>query len=859
MSNNGTNTDFALVRYNTNGSLDTTFNTNGKVTTAVGSGIDAGYSVTIQSDGKILVAGYSSNGTNNDFALVRYNSDGSLDTIFDTDGKVITAVGSSDDFGRNVTVQSDGKILIAGISTNGNQDFALVRYNTNGSLDTTFDTDGIVTTAAGAGYDDGYSVTVQSDGKILVAGVSYNGTSNDFALVRYNTDGSLDTTFDTDGIVTTVVGTNAQGRSVTVQSDGKILVAGLSNNGTNTDFALVRYNTNGSLDTTFDTDGIVTTAAGAGYDDGYSVTVQSDGKILVAGLSNNGTNDDFALVRYNSNGSLDAAFNTANTFLNNIASYTENGTAVVLNSTVQISDAELTTTNYNGATLTLTRNGSANAQDIFTASVGSIGTITTNAGGNLVVTFNSSATQAAVNAFLSSIAYSNSSDAPPASVQIDWTFNDGNVLAQGNGGALSVTGFTTVNITAVNDAPTVTAPVSATFNPATGHSYLLSTSASWQDAENQAVALGGHLATVNDAQENEFLRSTFAANAGSNLWIGYKSPISYPNNLIEHKANFQWVGDSSNYTNWYVTEPNYSEGAAFPEILAEMSSSGTWNDKHEFWAGGGYVQQPGIIEISGINSFNEDTTKVFAVSDFNYSDSERAAMANVKIVSLPASGSLQLNNVAVTANQVILTADIPNLTYTPLANFNGTSSLSYQVSDGSLYSADATMSLNVAAVNDAPIGTIAISGIPTQGETLSANNDLADSDGLGAISYQWKADGSNITDATDSTYILTQNEVGKVIAVTASYTDLGGAFESVMSFATTGVENVNDIPTLTTISAFTGTEDTEKTILFSDLTTAGNQADIDGTVTAFVVQSVSTGMLKIGTDSASATAWVAGT
>ena len=105
------------------------------------------YSVAIQSDGKIVAAGYSNNGSNWDFALVRYNTDGSLDTNFDSDGKVTTAIGSGNDYAWSVTIQSDGKIVAAGDSNNGsNNDFALVRYNTDGSLDTSFDSDGKVTT-----------------------------------------------------------------------------------------------------------------------------------------------------------------------------------------------------------------------------------------------------------------------------------------------------------------------------------------------------------------------------------------------------------------------------------------------------------------------------------------------------------------------------------------------------------------------------------------------------------------------------------------------------------------------------------------------------------------------------------------
>src|SRR6185503_10246187 len=179
-----------------------------------------GFAVTIQPNGKIIVAGASWGVNNDDFALARYNSNGSLDTTFDTDGKTTTPIGSGDDYGRAVALQSDGKIVVAGTSFNGsNNDFALARYNSTGSLDTTFDTDGKVTTSFGSGEDFGRGVAIQSDGKIVVAGHS----DGKFALTRYNNNGSLDMTFDTDGKVTTTIGAGDFGFAVALQPDGKIL------------------------------------------------------------------------------------------------------------------------------------------------------------------------------------------------------------------------------------------------------------------------------------------------------------------------------------------------------------------------------------------------------------------------------------------------------------------------------------------------------------------------------------------------------------------------------------------------------------------------------------------------------------
>ena len=233
---------------------------------------------------------------------------GSLDNSFNTDGIPTTASGSYDSYGFSVAIQADGKIVVAGFLENDltteDSDFALVRYNKDGSLDTTFDTDGKLTTDFGYGFDQANSVVIQLDGKIVVAGTASNGiNAGSIALVRYNSNGSLDNTFDTDGKLTTDFGYGFdQANSVAIQTDGKILVSGYSNNGSIGEFTLVRYNNDGSLDNTFDTDGKVTTLTGIGYEVGTSVAVQPNGKIVVAGRSYTGTITEFAVVRYNADG-----------------------------------------------------------------------------------------------------------------------------------------------------------------------------------------------------------------------------------------------------------------------------------------------------------------------------------------------------------------------------------------------------------------------------------------------------------------------------------------------------------------------------------------------------------------------------
>ena len=307
-TSNGSNNDFALVRYHSNGSADTSFSADGKVTTDFGGFFgteDIANAVAVQPDGKIVVVGQSSQigpAATFSFAVARYNSDGSPDAGFGGgDGELITGFPTAaDDIGYAVAIQPDGKIVVAGSTeTSGNPDFALLRVNSDGTADTTFN--GIVTTDFFAGSSDAaYAVALQPDGKIVLAGTSGPGWS-DFAVARYNSDGSPDTNFAGDGATTTDFNRSLDiGRAVAIQPDGRIIVAGSSQasfGGFPIDFAVARYTSNGWEDPIFDGDGRVTVSIGTD-DYGYGVALQPDGKIVVAGSTNNGSSTDFGLVRF---------------------------------------------------------------------------------------------------------------------------------------------------------------------------------------------------------------------------------------------------------------------------------------------------------------------------------------------------------------------------------------------------------------------------------------------------------------------------------------------------------------------------------------------------------------------------------
>lgn len=299
------------------GDLDSTFGNTGKATVAVGSGEDRGQAIAIQNDGKIIVGGWSFNGSNQDFALVRYDSNGAVDSAFGG-GKVTASFGNGNDYARAVAVRSDGKIVVAGsYSSDGNLTYhtALARFSSSGVLDTTFGVGGKVTTVINGSTDEAYALALQNDGKILVAGYAGTGGTQDFYVARYTASGVLDNTFANGGVAVTAVasGTGAYdyATAVALQSDGKIVVVGFCNNGGNEDVAVVRYTSGGVLDSTFNGSGKVVTPVGTGSDKAYAVAIQSDGKILVGGCSVVGGYNDFAAIRYTPGGLLDTTFNTS--------------------------------------------------------------------------------------------------------------------------------------------------------------------------------------------------------------------------------------------------------------------------------------------------------------------------------------------------------------------------------------------------------------------------------------------------------------------------------------------------------------------------------------------------------------------
>lgn len=298
--------DFALARYNSDGSLDGSFNDDGRVITDFGTDRDHARAVAIASDGAIVAAGTNAI----DFQLARYLPSGALDPAFGTDGKVTTDLGGGD-FVEDLAIQPDGAIVAVG----GSGVFALARYLPDGTLDTSFSDDGRVTTDFAGGGSAANAVALQLDGKLVVAGRGLcNPLCGDFALARYSPDGSLDASFDGDGKLTTDFGGDVDAAvDVAVSADGMLVAVGRGATavGQASGIAIARYHPDGSLDSSFDTDGktIVSSGTPGPGPIADALALQPGGKILIGGgIWRGADKGNFALARLNSDGSLDKSY-----------------------------------------------------------------------------------------------------------------------------------------------------------------------------------------------------------------------------------------------------------------------------------------------------------------------------------------------------------------------------------------------------------------------------------------------------------------------------------------------------------------------------------------------------------------------
>lgn len=304
--------DFAVARLDASGNPDATFNGGVLVLTNLSGDFDAATAVTVQADGKIVVVGRAGGtGSTANFGIARYNASGSLDATFGAGGIVTTDFFGDKDGASDVKIQTDGKIVVAGDAKNGaSNKFALARYDAFGNPDATFGAGGKVTGDYGGGNDTGNALVIQTGGKIVVAGRAGDVFAGaNFGVARYDASGNPDAAFGIGGVrLIDFFGDSETANGLALQSDGKLIVAGTIRNAAATlDFGVARLDANGNPDASFGTNGKAATDFFGNDDGGGSLAIQTDGKILMGGFANTGSETDFALTRYDGGGTTVSA------------------------------------------------------------------------------------------------------------------------------------------------------------------------------------------------------------------------------------------------------------------------------------------------------------------------------------------------------------------------------------------------------------------------------------------------------------------------------------------------------------------------------------------------------------------------
>ena len=306
--------------YIVKGILDSAFGTNGVATGGINGSDDRGENILTDSSGKILVVGYI-DGLTRDMAIWRYNSNGTPDTTFGGDGydthDNAAEKGSESDIGYSMALDSNKNIVIAGTSYD---DMAIWRYTSDGTLDTTFGYgNGYVTDDYSSGLDDqAFGVVLDSTGNIFVAGHSFSSSNYDMLIWKYTTDGTLDTSFGANGIVIYDITNSAAGKSIAIDQNNNLYVTGYIDNGFNNDMAVWKYDASGDIDNSFGSGGIVTkhgTAGGDGGDQGNKIITDTNGSVFVSGCSESTSDIDMVIWKFLSDGTPDTTFGSPNGFV----------------------------------------------------------------------------------------------------------------------------------------------------------------------------------------------------------------------------------------------------------------------------------------------------------------------------------------------------------------------------------------------------------------------------------------------------------------------------------------------------------------------------------------------------------------
>ncbi|SHJ18754.1 delta-60 repeat domain-containing protein [Malonomonas rubra DSM 5091] len=775
-SDEGVDQGVYLVRYNSDGSLDSTFGSTGKVAVALG-GMTLLNSMTLQPDGKILVVGESYSAvTKNDILLIRFTADGSLDSSFGGAGYVATDLGAYET-GSGVVCRSDGKIYVSGDSKpddlSANDALLVIAYNSDGSLDTQFGgssgyvltpLDGFVSAAAN-------SLLLDDEGKIIVAGTSEDASVDSFTLVRYGSDGNLDTSFGSGGIVKTSLSGPSDLVCAMPAGNGKTNLVGevYPDSGTDLLVGLSRINNDGSLDIDFGSNGQVLTQVWTRENERFRVrdcAVQRDGKLVVAGLDTYEPTGETAagLVRYDQSGALDSSF----------------GTNGILLSQAEFAD---TVVPMSDGSLFVAGGMSSEETPAYSLTCYLAGTL-----GSLLIEGGSATTES-------------------TNTQLDlWCSSNGNNCSEmrfsPDGGAWSVW-----------------EPYSAT--------------KTWQLSD------GGGLKTAY-VQYRDGYGTTTPAYSDSITMLGNIPPVIVGQNNIT-------IAEDSSYTVVFddltVEDTDSSYPADFVMTIADGSNYAL--NGNEIVPADDYYGEL-IVPVYVNDGFDNSNVYNFSVSvtavndapkiaDTSFSTFEETLYSGTLPVATDTEGSALTYALvsAATGGSVVVNAD-GSFEYTPHDNFSGSDSFIYSATDDGGLSGEGLASITVTGVNDAP--TSATANIVTNEDTVSAGTAplVIDSDSGDTHTFIIETQpASGFASVIDSKLTYSPNEnFNGADSFTFRATDAGGLF--VVGTAAVTVTAVNDQP-VASIDSITAQEDT----LFNGTLPAGSDVDGDPLTYSLVMDATS--------------------
>jgi uncharacterized delta-60 repeat protein len=777
-------------------------------------------SLSIQSDGKILVAGSVelTSGAKSQVFVARYNSDGSIDKTFGDAGKFLSQIVTQGSALLDIALSSSGAIYGAGYSsTVPYTNLTAIKINANGLYENSFGTSGKVITNLSSASD-GRSIAIQADGKVLVGGYFSNSSGSDYVITRYSSTGVIDPTFGTNGITYINYGTWDYFKKLSLQTDGKILLTGYLASGTTSenDYSITRLLSNGQVDTTFGVSGKTVTDFNGGFDEPSKILTQADGKILVFGSTYiAGTDYDnldsmgmplgernFALARYNLNGTLDTSFGQSGKFVYDFGGTADWG----VNATLQ-SDGKILLAGW------LTKNG----QLLWDGIGFSVGVIRVNSSGLIDTTFgvNGQVKAAIVGGDVNNLGISLQADGKiiigatskqsgenhlallryTSNGTLDSTFAPAptaNSITANATEDIAVTG--TLTATAMADK---TLTYSKVANPTSG-TVVVNTNGTYTYTPN-ANFNGNDSFTfkANDgASDSATATVSITVTAVNDAPVATAVSISTNEDTAKTGTLTATDVDSSTLTYSKVAGPTNGAVAVSSNGAYTYTPNANFNgtDSFTFKANDGALDSAAATVSITVTAVNDAPVATAASITTNEDTTKSGTLTATDIDST----SLTYSKVANPSNGTVTVNSNGTYTYTPNANFNGTDSFTFKANDGAADSAAATVSITVSAVNDSPVGTIDITGTAKQGETLTATKNFTDVDGIppigvgsGNIKTSWLADGVTITGTTamldrssnflGATLELTADHIGKKLSFTATYTDNGGTQETVTS------------------------------------------------------------------------------